>query len=335
MANVLLLPGFLGSELYASPGFPWPQRRLWPPNLAFFWGDIPLTQLGADGLSPGPASGGAPVVAGGPVAAVYGPLYSLLTALGHRVVFRGWDWRMDLIQQGAAIWGRLGPLLGGQRISLVAHSAGGLVAAAVYGAALSAGQGAQIARVVTMGTPFFGSWSAVLAWWGMAPGYHAVQALQGWPGDFSAGPDALDAAVASWPALYQLQPFRNFGPLAQQQPDQAAAIYSAAWYQGANPHLQSQWWVRAAAAQAQLVGWTLPAITTSIVGVGTPTVAALAFGPGPVGPPAALVTQDGDGVVTVAQASPVAVPVVAVPFPHSLLPLAPAVWAAVLSALGV
>ena len=326
---VVILPGILGSELNVSAGFPWPSRRIWPDPFALALGDLALLQLGPDGDSPGPLAQGLKASAGAPMPYVYGPMALALGTLGHTVIQVGWDWRKDLLAQGAVVWNLVAQLAGSQGIAVVGHSAGGLVAIAALKAAGSAG--AQIERIITLGTPWYGSWSTARLWWRQSQTYRGLRQLCGWRHAPRQGPLWLDATVATWPALYELMPFAASGPLSVQYPDQVGLIYGQPWYLSdqANPYVSANWLTVAPATQAQLNPFTPHGIVRSIIGVGTPTVSAIASPYGRVGPPPSYLYENGDGTVTVAQGAPGGVQTAAVPYTHDLLPLAPEVIALV------
>lgn len=323
--NVLYLPGLFSSEMLVRASIFFPGRKVWVDPAALLRGDLALLQLAPDGVSPGPLAGGLMQQVGAPIAALSWPMWAWLTSRGHFVALIGWDWRIDLLAAGQAVWAKIQPGLGSAPLAIVAHSAGGLVARAVYGAMQASGQGGQLVKLITIGTPHYGSWMPVLAWWRSHPLYRALRALCGWVHAPRQGQAWLDATIATWPGLYQLQPFAASGPLFTGFPDQAAAIYNSSWYAGANHYLLPSRWVAAQATQAALNSLLPAGLMTSIVGVSHPTIAALQEPIGAAGPPTSYVYADGDGVVTTAQASPPGVTTISVATSHDLQPLDPAV----------
>lgn len=147
---VLILPGIMGSEL----GTPGPPRDdlIWVAYLQILQGRLKELLL--------PAKPGSKIGALGVLLFAYEKLKLRLRAAGFDADFFPFDWRQDLKDLGArltaAINSKSGP------VHLVAHSMGGLVARAACKTRPS-----NLKRIVTLGTPNYGSYSPIQAFRGV------------------------------------------------------------------------------------------------------------------------------------------------------------------------
>jgi hypothetical protein len=152
-ASVWLVPGIMGSQLGALRGPGQPADLIWLDPSDIERGD--LVKLRLDG----------PTVLL-PLALVhhsYLRLWLRLLAAGFDARVFLYDWRLDILQSGAALAAELAKL--GKKAMIVAHSLGGLVARAAL-----TGPGAQlIERIVYLGTPNRGAAAAQLALLGHYP----------------------------------------------------------------------------------------------------------------------------------------------------------------------
>jgi pimeloyl-ACP methyl ester carboxylesterase len=120
-----------------------------------------------------------------------------LELAGFDVHVHAYDWRRDILALGRELLGRLRSE-SKQPVSVVAHSMGGLVARA----AMHRDQERKIAQLITLGTPSYGSFAAVLALRGAYPPLHKIALL-----DHEHDPDAHAQKVfATFPGLYQMLP---------------------------------------------------------------------------------------------------------------------------------
>lgn len=331
--RVVWVPGILGSGLSVLKGGGGFRQPVWVDPIGLLSGGIVDLQLGPDGASPGPLTGGDTVSVDGIYIPAYGALPTFLEQLGYSVLRLGYDWRRDLVSVAAFLWPTVAAWAAGQPFALVAHSLGGLLARALYGQALAAGAGGQVAAIITIGTPHFGSMEAVRLWWRLPILYRGLSQLCGWGSQTfrGAGQDWLDATLASMPSWYELLPWFAAGPLWQTHPDQAFKIYQLSFYAGgpnngpANTHLTASWFQLAQIVQGELAGWNPAGLVTSIASVGVRTPDAL----DPTGTPdtdAGYTHTDlGDGIVTLAQASPPGGRVLLAATPHALQCYDPAI----------
>lgn len=190
--RVLILPGIMGSRLGvrllgAIPNIIWVS----PADIAL--GRLAELELAADG-SPGRIE---PL---GVISFAYMALKLRLRAAGYDADFAPFDWRRDIRALGAD----LATLIDGdgRDTHLVAHSMGGLVARAALASSPS-----KLRRVVTLGTPNFGSYSPVQAFRGV----HSVVAKLDFLDRFH-NQEELAAIFGTFRGLIQMMPSPRFRP---------------------------------------------------------------------------------------------------------------------------
>lgn len=190
--RVIVVPGIMGSQLglYRPP--PLPHDILWLDPI-----DIQIGRLASLRL---PSA--APVVPLGVVLFSHLRLKLYLRAHGFATEFYDYDWRLPVAQLGAALARRL-RAAAGERVALVAHSMGGLLARA----ALALPGTGHVERVVLLGTPNCGSFAAVQALRGT---YAVVRKVARIATEASA--ETLTSQVfSSFPSLYDLLPWGDCG----------------------------------------------------------------------------------------------------------------------------
>lgn len=143
--NVYILPGIMGSELSA---------RVDGDNDLIWFDPIDIARGGVSRLEFGNEPD--PIVASGTFWAAYGTLRLRLRVRGYSVKFLPYDWRKSISVIADELHSQVEDNEGHGAV-LVAHSMGGLVARQI--AALDTDQ--IVKRVVTIGTPNFGSYSPV------------------------------------------------------------------------------------------------------------------------------------------------------------------------------
>lgn len=318
--NVVWIPGVLGCSLSVFRGGGPVKSPIWVDGAGLLLGGIVSLQLGPDGQSPGPLADANVVSVDGIYAPAYGALPAFLETAGYRVLRLAFDWRKDVVSEAARLWPSVAAFAGGQPFAIVAHSFGGLLARAIYGQALAAGAGGQLAALVTIGCPHFGSLEAVRLFFRLPILYQALALLcdGGARGLQNAGPDWLDATLATFPCWYELLPWQLAGPLFNAHPDQAASLYQLATYAGGNTHISAGLLQAAPIVQGELAGWLPAGKTTSIASVGWLTPEFLNPGQALNTDAGYTYTQQGDGLVTVAEASPPGATVIQTAAPHFL-----------------
>src|SRR5580658_1459555 len=162
--KVYLLPGILGSQLGRLRAAGEPPDLLWVDPSDIVNGR--LTELRLPRATPGKSSLRPqrlqPVQPLGAIVYSYLALKLRLAAAGFDVVLYDYDWRGDVLESGRALAGRLAAD-GAERLALVGHSMGALLARAAlahYGAAVGA---ERITRLIGIGAPHGGSIAAVQA----------------------------------------------------------------------------------------------------------------------------------------------------------------------------
>lgn len=191
MHVVIFIPGILGSRLSLGT------EEVWPPTLA----EITLG-YGRVGKLVDPAVVATEVIDRVCLRPVYGPLLADLATLagpGGTVIPFAYDWRRDIRDTAAALARRIAEAVaqGATRVSLVAHSMGGLVARLAVEDPAQAGAPwlAKVADLLLLAVPQLGAPLAL------------ARAL-GLEGTLGLAPDDLRmiAADPRYPALYQLLP---------------------------------------------------------------------------------------------------------------------------------
>jgi pimeloyl-ACP methyl ester carboxylesterase len=226
--TVYLLPGMLGSQLG------WPREAAEPPDL--LWLDPidivngRLTELScaegtgvgvasvrgvgsAGGSGSASASGVGSAGSQGPCTAGASPLQPLgaivysylalklrLAAAGFGVVLYDYDWRGDLTAAGGVLASRL-EAEPAERLALVGHSMGGLLARAALAQCSAGSAGERIQRLVGIGTPHGGSIAAVQALRATYPTVCRLAAI-----DRLHDSATLSNVFRTFPSLYQMLP---------------------------------------------------------------------------------------------------------------------------------
>ncbi|GAA3523644.1 lipase/acyltransferase domain-containing protein [Nocardioides daeguensis] len=209
---ILFLPGFLGSEITCGSDVLWPPSA-WPGTNG---DNLRKMQLGGgDGSCPGagPTGNALGKVLGSDI---YDGVQRWLAQAApggdqpNSAVF-GWDWRKrpedSMARLDAAVQQALAADLpsrqGVNRVTFFAHSYGGLLARWY---AKDPDRAAKIARVLTAGTPWWGSPKVALP---LAFGIESPMNEAGM--DLVLPNDALQALARSIPGLYELFPSDSFG----------------------------------------------------------------------------------------------------------------------------
>ena len=146
--RVYVLPGIMGSQL----GFPRsgdrPHDTVWLDPIDISFGRLTELKCAVDSN----------VVALGAMNYTYLKLTLSLRKAGFDTILLDYDWRRDVSTLGTRLAERLASD-GHDRIALVGHSMGGLVARA----ALTHDVGSRVSQVITLGTPHSGSAAAIQA----------------------------------------------------------------------------------------------------------------------------------------------------------------------------
>ncbi|RKH15691.1 CHAT domain-containing protein [Corallococcus sp. CA047B] len=183
---VLILPGLLGSRIGRK-------RKLGLLDDVFWFDPI---DIGAGRLThlelPAPGNG---LSALGVMLFAYLSLKFRLCQAGFDAHFHAFDWRRSITELGAELAAVL-QQRAGEKVHLVAHSMGGLVARAAIG------QGAPYARLIMLGTPNSGSFDPVMALRATHPVVRKLGAL-----DLRHTPEQLSRDLfTTFPGLTQMLP---------------------------------------------------------------------------------------------------------------------------------
>jgi len=314
MPRCYVVPGLAGSELFRDPAL---TSLLWVSYTELMLGTLGGMRLAPDGISPGPPDGIA-LYPGAPLPEYYeSPIVQLAAALGphgYDTFVHGYDWRLSTRITGPQLAARIRAEVDpADPCSIVAHSLGGLVARLAWADLARTGQTALVRRIVTLGTPHWGSYGAVRVWsldhdlvtqlsylsWLTAAFWTVPIAVAGgllW------SPTRIAALAATWPSMYETLP-SLLAPDAASDPGRAA-IYNGQWpaARGVRPDLLADardvYQPLLASAATQPPSWVM----TTVAGVGESTVGAL-VAPWLLGDARAYkVTGDGDTTVQTSSA---------------------------------
>ena len=242
--RVLVVPGIMGSQLGLKRAAPQPDDIVWLDPFDIQQGRLSVLRVG----------GGAAVVPLGAVLFSHLRLKLALRARGFAAEFHDYDWRLGVAELGRALAGRVAAV---ERVAIVAHSMGGLVARA----ALRHPATRHVARLVLLGTPNLGSGAAVQALRGTYAVVRKVARLAAQP-----SAEALATEVfSSFPSLYDMLPTGDWS-------GRADLLDAAAWPRsGPQPHAEL---LEQARATRSLLA-PPDARFAAIIGVGEETVTAV------------------------------------------------------------
>ncbi len=282
MASIMIVPGIGGNELHTLSLFfgLGPPQTIWLNRAVILAGGWRWLALAADGASPAyPFT--QPLYAGCPLPKYYGAAEIQLTELGWDVRGARLDWRRDLETSAAQLVERLIYLQSEAPFHLLAHSRGGLVTRLALSELAASGQLGLVGRVAGLGVPHFGAWDAA----GLVAGWEdsiillttVIHAIYG-PLIGAAAASALQGAVRSWPAAYQLMPAPTAPGLL---PEQAAAIYDSAAWAAVGVTLPQSWLTRARDLWPQIPPPPASVEWLDVVGTGVMTPLTLVGGAPP------------------------------------------------------
>jgi pimeloyl-ACP methyl ester carboxylesterase len=307
---VVLIPGFTASDLaIISTGQPiW-----WDLSFAALTG-LGAMRLDGSGLRPGPPDGQ-------PVAAIVEPqhpwgnirdiLTSQLDPTQWAVTALSYDWRKELTTTAVFLANDIRQNVTlAEPVTLVAHSAGGLIALQAWAQLVATNDQAKVRRIITMGTPFQGSYWTIQWLTGvnatiqqLAAVDNAFQMLAGFPKELWTLP-FLNALTLTWPAFYELFP-SLLGSEAQTDPNRALLYNASNYPRLVNPspdwllYAQEDWQPTLVVPAAFPPSWVM----TTVGGTGLSTPNTLLSSAVPISLTQLGTTMDGDGVVTRASAT--------------------------------
>lgn len=229
MANVLVLPGCMGSSLQLAENvstLPGP-LFLGPPFSGEFWADraalikYGLGPMQLDGTTAGqPAAGAQSFFTNKPLDDYYlGGMFYLTNQLKGTAwsdpAFWPFDWRQSMQAQAVALAAQIqNRYIPDQPVILVGHSMGGLIARLAYRILVGLGKQNLIRRIICLGSPMKGTYRIVELWSG--------NSKEGWLFTLAASQmsatnfvqfvftnqliSTIIGITQSWPAWYELLP---------------------------------------------------------------------------------------------------------------------------------
>jgi len=201
---IALVPGFAASHLYRRDLGGDREEQIWLSQLDIAWSGV--LELDTDPAVSPPDL--ARVRAAGILADVYQPFLAHCRMWGIEVLWCAYDWRTDVATNGQRLASVLDDYARDDvRITIVAHSMGGLVAASALNR-IADPTVSKIRRLITCGTPWRGSYRTLQ----LFSGHHDIvekivdlnkvlsrRSRQEWVRETT-------RVVASWPGAYDLLP---------------------------------------------------------------------------------------------------------------------------------
>ena len=338
---VYVVPGLAESVLNVASPLGVLAPVVYPDVPGFLLGGFGRLRLAADGVSPGAPDGVACATTN-----VLGPWVGIPTLAAFESTLRAgyslrtwpWDWRKSILTAGDALANQIAAdIPAGEQCSIVGHSAGGMVARRAWSTLGAAGKQGLVRRIVTLGTPHYGTYTIVSAWSGGPTFVLTLWQWNSWGGQTVVGISTVTGYVMwslaqvialsqTWPSMYELMPIVG-APDAAGDPYRADLFTAANWGGLSNP---SQAWLTHALTVYQpwaLSPQSMPPddVLVAVAGGYRATPAGLVF-PERLGTPGGIgETQDGDDTVTRTSAQPVgSTPIRVTPDHSSLYPNAAA-----------
>lgn len=329
MKHVLLIPGFMSSDLgiFATGDKIW-----WEPSVTAILG-IGSMRLAPDGISPQPPDGkqmGVDTVPQLPWSLIKDTLISQLDRDVWQMQVLPWDWRRDINDAADFLAGdirRIGSV--NDPVTIVGHSAGGLMAVLAWSKLEASGDSDLVRRIITICTPFQGSYAPISWLNGSLPSVVQLLAANLWSGFAAINPavnwtlEFLNGVALTWPCFYQLYPSMigsEAGPdvnrfrLYNQELYPPNVVPSVARLASVQQFWQPQ--------ISALNTFPPPWVATYVVGTGLPTPYRLRSSSTPLNLNDVTLTNSGDSVVTTESATRSPGKVVSIPGDHSSIPLA-------------
>jgi len=221
---IYFLGGTLGQKLRSN----YPNGKTidnWAEPIAVATGSVRTMELAGNGITPGGDKGRQQTVSGlvGHYAVnLEATIQDGLEGPEWHQENWGYDWRLSIMQEGERLADAILALTVDQLpATIVGHSQGGIVARQAWRKLWVQGENARIRRIITIGTPHYGSYGAIGAMLGDDP--LVSQIVDGsrtarfftsfipfW-GSKAYTAEELARIIATWPAYYELLPF-SVGP---------------------------------------------------------------------------------------------------------------------------
>lgn len=210
MPSVLLVPGILGNHLVVKGVGRVGTKSLWLSYVELASYGLSRVRLQEDGFTEYVETYRGQVKPGYSLEEYYGTLQDRLVRDGWKFDVFGYDWRLDILGSGQLLANHIAEKFPVEGVHLVGHSMGGLVARWAQHQLAIGGKGGLVKRIVTLGTPSFGSYATPMVCAHLGSTYSRIVATVIGARAFSPALLFLDAQVdapfCSWPSIYQLFP---------------------------------------------------------------------------------------------------------------------------------
>jgi len=299
----------------------WLINNVWPNPVALHTDGFRQLQMAPNGKDPAFPTEYPAVVPTDLVVGLYSFMIKTLWPIGNVVPFP-YDWRLSNTTAATALAAAAAALPKGTDVYFVAHSMGGLVSRKAWQLLVNENLGGIVKRIVTLGTPHYGSYGSPQAMFGAGAIFDFCIALAGF-GVFNVPPSIrsqlIDCLQSCW-ACMELFPWRTPGspdPWKQTSP----LVWNLAWYGKYATTLQQAALDSAATFQADMPADEPAGLVACVVGIGQPTASGDQANFGDPNQASWIQpTGNGDGQVeTWSALYPVGAPALYVPVDHSWL----------------
>jgi pimeloyl-ACP methyl ester carboxylesterase len=305
MKNVYLFPGIFASDLGVFPTGPiiW-----WDPSVMMVL-SLGKMRLAPNGSSPGPPDGvqmAVDTVPQSPWNSIKAALVDQLDIAEWNLAVGPYDWRLDISSNASSLATNIrNHSTPAEPATIVGHSMGGLVGILAYSLLKAAGQDNLVRRIITICSPFLGSYAPIQWLAGVSPSIEQLLNLANaaalnpfiQPGTLTLG--YINGVALTWPGFYDVLPALT-GDEANHDPNRIL-LYTAANYPLASR--PSQAWLDQVKTTFQPLLQAPTAfppswVMTCVYGEGIDTAVALTSNKTPLNLNSLATTSQGDGIVT-------------------------------------
>ncbi|WP_162297950.1 alpha/beta fold hydrolase [Halalkalibacillus sediminis] len=195
---IVFIPGIMGTEIWNEDR----SEKLWKPANSIVNAPRQVRELAVNEEGQSIARN---LIIGDPIADYYGEMITSLEDMGNPVLVYGYDWRMNNELNARRLEEKINnelDELGLSRVSIVAHSMGGLIASKY-----TRENDEKVDKLITLGTPFLGSPKSLSITETGKLFYKG--GVSGWLGN-AVIKDAIKEVAPNISSIYQLFPTENY-----------------------------------------------------------------------------------------------------------------------------